>query len=47
MSAAWDCSSEQPQDAVSQKRLIRVWFYLAVAGGFLLYVYSHLNISLF
>jgi hypothetical protein len=47
MSAAWDSSNVTPCDAEASKRLIRLWFYLAVAGGFLFYVYSQLHITLF
>lgn len=47
MSAAWDHSAIQPCDQKVSKRFIRLWLYLAVAGGFLMFVYFRLGINLF
>jgi hypothetical protein len=48
MSAAWGATGVPAiQEEAQAKRMIRLWGMLAVAGSFLLYVYSHLNMRLF
>ena len=47
MSAAWDNASTERDDEARQKRLIRLWGYLSIAGAFLIFVAYHCGITLF
>jgi hypothetical protein len=38
MSAAWDTAKSVPENEKRQKRVIRMWGYLSIAGLFLIYV---------
>jgi hypothetical protein len=45
MSAAWGSEASR-EPLYWQKKMFRIWGYLAIAGTFLLFVYYHLHISL-
>ena len=47
MSAAWGSDSIEALDEKKQKRFIRLWAYLSVAGAFLMFVAMRLHINLF
>ena len=47
MSAAWGSENADTMDEKKQKRFIRLWAYLSLAGAFLMFVAMRLHISLF
>ena len=48
MSAAWGSDGTTvAQEEAQAKRMIRMWGYLSVAGGFLVFVATRLHINLF
>jgi hypothetical protein len=47
MSASWGSMDVTSSGEAAQKRMIRLWGYLSIAGAFLMFVASRLHINLF
>ena len=47
MSAAWDTAQPVSENEGRQKRLIRMWGYLAIAGLFVMYVAQAVGVNPF
>lgn len=47
MSMAWDSGENIKKNETAALRMMRLWAWLAVGGGFLLFVVSQLHIKLF